>query len=221
MKILALAGLVVFACAPVVISAQQVQANPPGITVVATGTALVKDWVEELDLRFVPPVDSGKTAITACTAAVAQLNREMQTMGLRDAVLSSAVQYEAGAGLRSGPVTVARLHVPVERVEPVLSQLSKSDWREPGSPKLVPRDQEAANAQAYAAAVADARSRAGAIAAADGRRLGRLLSVQPLPLDFFSALAGQFATMAMNRNSANVSIPEVHETASFTFELLP
>jgi uncharacterized protein YggE len=223
MKLRALASLVLFAFLPSAVAAQQTQSTPPGITVVATGIAVVKEWAEELDVRFVPAVDSGRIAVTACTSALSQLNRTLAVLGVGDSIVSAAVQYEGSGSMRVGPVAVARLHVPVERFELVLSTLERSDWKEPGSPKLVPRDADAANAQAYAAALANARASAGAIAAADGRRVGRLLNVQPLPTDFLTALAGSFASMAtmMNRNAAVVSIPEVRQTATFTFELLP
>ncbi len=234
MMVRILAIFVTLACAPLVTGAQQIQENvpfdqghTPGITVVATGTVSVKDWVEELDLRYVPPMDSGKTALSACAMALSKLDATLGTLELSNALVTGTVEYEgAGAAFdplrHTGPVAVARVHVAVDAVESLRSALAKLDWKEPGSPKLLPRDPTSADLQAYAAAVADARRRASAIAVADGRRLGRLLNVQPVPSDYLSSLMGSLATFAMNRAAGGtVSIPEVSHTASFTFELLP
>jgi hypothetical protein len=79
-------------------------------------------------------------------------------MNASDAVVMSAIEREG-----SGPTTVVRLHRSVESVE------------------------NDATALAYAAAVAEAGPRAGAIASADGRRIGRLLNVQPLPTNLLDS----------------------------------
>jgi uncharacterized protein YggE len=143
---------------PIVAAAQQTTSQtPPGITVVASGTATVRDWAAP------------------------------------------------------------------ENVERIVSALVKDGWRGPVGPRLVPRDEQAASDCAYAAALTDARRRATALAAADGRHIGRLLNVMPLPVDYFSSVLGPLAAMAtaMWRFTQTAALPEIKQSAIFTFEFLP
>jgi uncharacterized protein YggE len=219
------AALLVTSAIPAHVFAQQLTSNTPtGITVVASGTANVNDWVEEFGLRYTPVIDTGKTAYGACASAVEKLHRSMREMGLGDAVVKTAIEYTSSMpGSAAGPTALAGIRVATENVDRVVSALSKEGWKGPVGATLVPRDEQAATDSAYAAALADARRRASAIAASDGRRIGRLLNVMPLPVDYFSSVLGSLASMAtaMGHFTQTATLPEIKQSAIFTFELLP
>jgi uncharacterized protein YggE len=227
MKILSVvAALVLLGASPVNALAQMAGSNAPaGITVVATGTATVSQWVDELGMRYTPTIDTGKTAYGACSKAIDKLRQSMRDMGLADAVVETTVEYTSSMpGATAGPTALAKLRVAGEDVERVVAALEKDGWKTlAGGPRIVPRNEQAATDSADAAALAEARRRATAIAAADGRHIGRLLNVTPLPVDYFSSVLGSLASMAtaMGRLTQTAAFPEVKQSAIFTFELLP
>lgn len=226
MKILAtFAALLMMSAMPINVFAQQLTSNTPaGVTVVATGTATVTDWVEEINIRYTPAIDTGKTAYGACTAAVEKMRQTMRDLGLGDAVVDTTIEYASSIpGATSGPTALARIRAAAESVERIGAALDKDGWKTMTGLKLVPRNEQAATDSAYAAALAEARRRAAALAAADGRHIGRLLNVMPLPVDYFSSVLGSLATMAtaMGRLTQTASFPDVKQSAIFTFELLP
>lgn len=226
MKILAtFAALLMMSAMPIHVFAQQLTSNTPaGVTVVATGTATVTDWVEEINIRYTPAIDTGKTAYGACAAAVEKMRQTMRDLGLGDAVVDTTIEYASSIpGATSGPTALARIRAAAESVERIGAALDKDGWKTMTGLKLVPRNEQAATDSAYAAALAEARRRAAALAAADGRHIGRLLNVMPLPVDYFSSVLGSLATMAtaMGRLTQTASFPDVKQSAIFTFELLP
>jgi uncharacterized protein YggE len=225
MKRLAVLAAVALFVLPSVADAQQVTSPaPPGITVVASGTATVRDWVEEFGMRYAPAIETGKTAYGACTAAVEKLRQSLRAMGLGDAVADTAVEYASPTpGGTAVPTAMARIRIAPENVERLVSALTKDGWKGPADARLVPRDEQAAVNSAYAAALTKARAHAAALAAADGRHIGRLLNVMPLPIDYFSSVLGSLASMAtaLGRFTQTATLPEVKQSAIFTFELLP
>ena len=226
MKILSMAAALLLASAiPASVFAQQVTSSaPPGITVVATGTATVTQWVEEMTIRYTPTIDTGKTAYGACTSAVEKMRQSMREIGLADAVVDTTIEYASSMpGGTSGPTALAKVRAAAESVDRIAGVLDKEGWKTTGLVRLVPRDEPAANDSALAAALAEARRRAGALAAADGRHIGRLLNVMPLPVDYFSSVLGSLSSMAtaMGRLTQTATFPEIKQSAIFTFELLP
>lgn len=226
MKILStFAALLTMSAMPVNVFAQQLTSNTPaGVTVVATGTATVTEWVEEMNIRYTPAIDTGKTAYGACAAALEKMRQSMREMGIGDAVVDTAIEYASSIpGATSGPTALARIRAAADSVDRIATVLDKDGWKTTGGLRLVPRNEPAATDSAYAAALAEARRRATALAAADGRHIGRLLNVMPLPVDYFSSVLGSLATMAtaMGRLTQTATLPEIKQSAIFTFELLP
>jgi len=210
-----------------VAAAAQTAPPPTGITVVGTGTATVADWVQEVNLRFVPAVPGAPSSYDACTSALASLAKMVQGMGLPAAAVSaSAVVYNSGgadaAQASATPVAVARVQVPTADVGRFMAAASKAGWKT--TTRLVPRDAAAAKDSAYRAAFEDAKARAQVIAAADGRHVGKLLNVTPGLGDYFGSMLSSLAAFAeaLGKSSGfSAGVPEVSESASFTFELLP
>jgi uncharacterized protein YggE len=221
---LALAAAVLFAVCPIA-SPAQVAATPgtPGITVVATGSAPVRDWVEEIEIRYAP-VAQGDAAFAACTAAIAGLDAAVRALGLPSATVTASVtRYESPAGNPPTPIAIAQLRVTAAQTGRLLAAMQKAGWRA-SPPQLEPSDPQAAHDAAYAAAVVDARRRAEAIAAADGRHVGKLVSVQPSVTDYFSTLMSSLGSLASVLNRGGFAPPAnstITQTGSFTFELLP
>jgi uncharacterized protein YggE len=220
------------ACAlllPAVARAQQSTLLPTGVTVVGTGVASVKDWVQEVSLRFTPAIPSAPTAYDTCSGAIASLNESLRSMGLQGAMLDSAVVYTSPAGLaglsapaNATPVAVARVDVPPAAVARFMAAANKSGWKT--STRLVPRDPAAAKDSAYQAAFLDAKNRAETIAAADGKHVGKLLNVTPALGDYFGSMVSSlasFAEMLGKGSGLGGGLPEVSQSATFTFELLP
>jgi len=204
----------------------QSTAPPTGITVVGTGTATVTDWVQEVTLRFVPAVPGAPSSYDACTAALASLAKTVQSAGLpAGAVTGSAVVYTSSgnaAPASAAPVAVARVQVPTSAVGHFMAAAVKDGWKE--TTRIVPRDPAAAKDSAYRAAFEDAKARAGTIAAADGRHVGRLLNVTPGFGDYLGSMMSSLASLAdaFGKGSGfNAGLPEVTQSATFTFELVP
>lgn len=226
MKILSMYAAIAMAAMPTFVAAQQVTTSTPaGITVVASGTATVHDWDVEFGLRFVPTIATGKTAYAACTAAVEKLRSSLRAAGLEESIVKTAVEYASTVpgATTAGPTALAGIRTAPENVEKVVAAVSGDGWRGPVAPRQVPRDEQAATDSAYAAALTEARRQATAIAAADGRHIGRLLNVMPLPVDYFSSVLGSLATMAtvLGRFTQTATLPEIKQSAIFTFELVP
>ena len=222
---LALATLLCVVLAPVAATAQSTPSLPAGITVVGTGSVPVTDAVERFDLRFVPAVGGGPTAYPTCAKAIERLSAIVASAKLPASTIeSSAVQYEGGVGVPASPSAVARLHLAPGDFERVATTAEKAGWKAFGQPQLLPRDPAAARDAAYRAALADARGRAQALAAADGRHVGKLLDVQPMLGDYLSSMVTSFSSMAaaFSRGGAiSAGVPEVTQSAEFTFELTP
>jgi uncharacterized protein len=215
---------------PAAAAAQQTPAAPPGITVVGTGTATVTDWVQEVDLQFTPAVAAAPSAYAACTNAIAALGEVVKAAGLPASAMTGAATVYKGGGSVPGaesstnpvPVAVARVQLPPAGTARFLAAAGKAGWK--ASARLVPRDPAAAKDAAYRAAFTDARNRAETIAAADGRHVGKLLNVTPALGDYFGSMMSSLASFAAMLGRGSVlpgQIPEVTQSATFTFELLP
>jgi hypothetical protein len=213
---------------PATAGAQQTSLLPAGITVVGTGTAIVAEWVQEVDLRFTPA--TGASQYDACTNAIAGLGETIHAMGLpASALVTSATIYTSGAAsfVATGssnavPVAVARVQVPPSAVAHFIAAVTKGGWK--AAARLVPRDLAAAKDSAYKAAYSDAHARAASIVAADGHHLGRLLNVTPALGDYFGSVMNSVASIfdALGKgNILNGGIPDLTESATFTFEITP
>jgi uncharacterized protein YggE len=227
MKLRVILSLALFCAflAPLAARAQQAagaSAYPTGVTVVATGTAEVTEWVEQIDLRFSPPAASAD-AYGACAAAVGKLNDAVRDAGQpSSAIVTSAVEYTSLMGGSPAPIALARLRLSPADLSRVLAATGKAGWKTSGTPELDPRDPAAAADAAYRKALSIARARAEAIAAADGRHVGRLLNVQPSPADYLSSMMAGFVNLAQRFGQGETqSVPTVSQTGTFTFELTP
>jgi uncharacterized protein YggE len=213
---------------PAVAGAQQAAVPPAGITVVGTGTATVTDWVQEVDLKFTPPAGTAYQ-YDACTKALAALGETIHAMGLpASALVTSAIVYVSGTpsfvttNPNAAPVAVARVQIPQPEIARFMAAANKSAWK--STARLVPRDLAGAKDSAYKAAYADAHARAATIAAADGHHLGRLLNVTPALGDYFGSMMNSVASIfdALGKgNIFNAGIPDLTESATFTFEITP
>jgi uncharacterized protein YggE len=208
----------------------QTATPPTGITVVGTGTVAVTDWVQEVSLRYAPPVGGAPNAYAACNTAIAALGETAKTLGLPANTVTASATVFTGSGLESfgvlaanpAPVAVARAQVSPADVARFLTAAGKSGWK--STSRLVPRDPAAAKDAAYRAAYADAKDRAQALAAADGRHVGKLLNVTPMLGDYLSSMMSALASFAAQLGHGSVAageVPEVTQSATFTFELLP
>jgi uncharacterized protein YggE len=228
-----LANLALCATLMPVAAGAQTPPNPPaGITVVGTGTATVTDWVQEVSLRYTSTLTGGAVPYDACGRAIAALNETVKDLGLPPgAVVASAVVYTTAgptfgdapnANAAAVPAAVARVQVPPATIARFIAATSKAGWK--ATLRLVPRDAAAAKDSAYQAAFTDARNRATVIAAADGRHVGKLLNVTPGLGDYFGSMMASlasFAEMLGKGSILNGGIPEVTQSATFTFELTP
>jgi uncharacterized protein YggE len=214
--------------APAVAGAQQTSA-PPGITVVGSGTATVGEWVQEVDLKYTPSASSA-SQYDVCAKAIAGLGDTIHASGLpASALVASATVYVSGAvsfvptlSPNATPVAVARVHVPPSAVAHFMTAATRTGWK--ATARLVPSDLAAAKDSAYKAAYADAHARALTIAAADGHHLGRLLNVTPALGDYFGSMMNSVASIfdALGKgNILNGGIPDLTESATFTFEITP
>jgi hypothetical protein len=214
---------------PAVAGAQQAALPPAGITVVGTGTATVTDWVQEVDLKFTPPVGSA-SQYDVCAKALAALGETIHAMGLpASALVTSATVYVSGtpsfvttSNPNAAPVAVARVQIPQSEIARFMAAANKGAWK--STARLVPRDLAAAKDSAYKAAYADAHARAATIAAADGHHLGRLLDATPALGDYFGSMLNSVASIfdALGKgNIFNGGIPDLTESATFTFEITP
>ena len=213
------------------------QTPPAGVTVVGTGTAAVTDWVQEVSLRFTPAIAGAPSAYAACNAAIAALGDSIHAMGMpATALTGAATVYSGGGGMATfgavsdnaaggsapSPVAVARVQVAPADVSHFLAVTGKAGWK--ATTQLRPRDPVAAKDAAYRAAYADAHDRAAVIAAADGHHVGKLLNVTPAIGDYFGSMLSSLTSLAamMSRGAvAPGGVPEVTQSATFTFELLP
>ncbi len=203
--------------------AQQSGPYPTGITVIASGTAQVTDWVEQIDLRYAPS-PSDADAFEACKAAVARLAGALHDAGLPEsALVTSAVEYVGFAGGSPTPVAFARLRLAPADLGHVVAAVAKGGWKTTGTPDLQPRDPVAASDAALRAALVSARARAEAIAAADGRHVGKLLNVQPGVTDYLGSMLTGLTALAQTFGHGMVteSAPQVTQSGTFTFELTP
>lgn len=215
--------------APAAAGAQQTSLLPAGITVVGNGTATVAEWVQEVDLKYTPAAGSA-SQYDACAKAIAALGQTVNAVGLpANALVTSATVYVTGplsfvqgASPNQTPVAVARVRVPLADVAHFMAATNRSGWK--ATARLVPRDLTAAKDSAYKAAYADAHERAAGIAAADGHHLGRLLNVTPALGDYFGSMMNSVASIfdALGKGSIlNGGIPDLTESATFTFEIAP
>jgi hypothetical protein len=202
---------------------------PAGITVVGTGTATVAEWVQTVDLHF-SPVSGGASQYDACTNAIAALGETIHAVGLPSSALtesataytSGAASFIASASASVSPVAVARVEVPPASIARFIAAVTKSGWK--ASARLVPRDLAAAKDSAYKAAYADAHARAASIAAADGHHLGRLLNVTPALGDYVGSMMSSVASifdMLGKGSMLTGGVPELTQSATFTFEITP
>jgi uncharacterized protein YggE len=202
---------------PAAAGAQQTSLPPAGITVVGTGTATVAEWVQVVDLHFAP-VAVGASQYDACASAIAALGETIHAMGLpASALVSSATVYSS-----STPVAVARVQVAPSAVGHFMAAATKSGWK--ATARLVPRDLAAAKDSAYRAAYADAHARAESIAAADGHHIGKLINVTPGLSDYVGSMMSSVASIFDNLGRGSMltgSIPELSQSATFTFEITP
>ncbi|MDQ2680487.1 MAG: hypothetical protein M3Y21_05620 [Candidatus Eremiobacteraeota bacterium] len=196
--IAALAILTIALSVPSGASTQQLTASSPGafpvgITVVASGVFTASDLVR---IYTVAPGKGGTAA---------SLTRSLKSAGLE----SSALQINPFSSVvRAAP----------ERDRVVRSAIAHAHWQVQGDATSAPADPEAASQAALAAAVRVARKRAEAIAQADGRKVGRLLNVEPSAIDLLEGVADKINPLAaLNMQSG----PEVKAFGIFTFELLP
>ena len=224
-----IACLCVFVLFPAHVWAQQVnvkgegESYPTGVTVVASGTANVTDWVSRIAVSYNHKAGSGTAAYAAAQASLGQLRAAMEKIGLGDAVGDGVATYmfNGQAGQLVGiAVATATLRVPTDRVQEAISAIQAVGWKlneyEQDKPTLEPRDPDAASNAAFKAAVAVARSRAEAIAQADGRHVGKLLNVTPLPEYYYTQPYPLTSNMTVPKTGSSVT-----EGAVFTFELLP
>jgi uncharacterized protein YggE len=213
---------------PAVAGAQQTLL-PAGITVVGSGTATVTEWVQEVDLKYTPSANSA-SQYDACTKAIAGLADTVHAIGLpASAIVTSATVYVSGGvsfvaamSPNATPVAVARFRVPPSDVAHFMTAATRTGWK--ATARLVPGDLAAAKDSAYRAAYADAHARALSIAAADGHHLGRLLNVTPALGDYFGSMMTSVASIfdALGKgNILNGGIPDLTESATFTFEITP
>ena len=215
---------------PAAAGAQQATSLPAGITVVGTGTAAVSEWVQAVDLRYTPP--AGGSQYDACTNAIAALGETIRGLGLpSNALLGSATLYasalsvfssSAANGTAAAPVAVARVQVPPAAIARFIAAASKNGWK--ATAHLVPRDLAAARDSAYKAAYADAHGRAASIAQADGHHVGKLLNVTPALGDYVGSMMSSVASIfdALGKGSSlSGGVPELTQSATFTFEITP
>ena len=100
--------------------------------------------------------------------------------------------------------------------------MTKSGWK--ATAHLVPRDLAAAKDSSYKAAYADARARAESIAAADGHHVGKLLNVTPALGDYVGSMMSSVASifdMLGKGSMLTGGVPELTQSATFTFEITP
>ena len=215
---------------PAAAGAQQTSLLPAGITVVGTGTATVAEWVQAVDLHF-SPATGAASPYDACTNAIAALGEVVRATGLpASALMESATVYTspaasfivASGSANASPVAVARVEVPPASIAHFIAAVTKSGWK--ASARLVPRDLAAAKDSAYKAAYADAHARAASIAAADGHHLGRLLNVTPALGDYVGSMMSSVASifdMLGKGSMLTGGVPELTQSATFTFEITP
>ncbi|HEY5425468.1 MAG TPA: hypothetical protein VIJ77_02865 [Candidatus Tumulicola sp.] len=214
---------------PAAAGAQQASLPPAGITVVGTGTATVAEWVQEVNLRYTPPAASA-SQYEACANAIAALGETIHAAGIpASALVASATVYTSGAASivamgssNAAPVALARVDVPPASIARFIAVTKKNGWK--AAARLVPRDLAAARDSAYKAAYADAHARAESIAAADGHHLGKLLNVTPALGDYFGSLTSSVASIFETLGKGSMlsgGVPEIAQSATFTFEITP
>jgi hypothetical protein len=151
-------------------------------------------------------------------------------MGLpANALISSATVYASGAAsfmstgsANAAPVAVARAQVPPSAIARFVASAAKSGWKT--TARLVPRDLAAAKDSAYRAAYADAHARAASIAAADGHHVGKLLNVTPGLGDYVGSMMSSVTSifdMLGKGSMLGGGVPELTQSATFTFEIAP
>ena len=187
--------------APGVVGAQQVPGGsiptfPVGVTVIATGRYTPKRL---LDIFIVAP-KKGATEAALRSALVA--------LGIPASSLEyQALQYD----VRTASSNVGRLH----------AALARAHWTLQGSPTQIPADPRAAKREALAEAVRLGRKQAESIAAADGERLGRLLNVEPAPVEYLAGMAAVLRQVNPLADALQNAGTIVRATELVTFELLP
>ncbi len=192
---------------------------PPGITVVASGTTTVADWVVATPVYYQHKAASVAEANAAARLALTGLETLMVKMGLVNAVCNGeAYSDQLHNGMVASADAQAELLVDPAKMPAVLSAIRATGWRAATHPdsKLEPLNPDAATDAALKIAVAVARARASAIAEADGRHIGKLINVTPLPEYYLTQPYRLFPTMNVPDSG-----PTVTEGAVFTFELVP
>jgi uncharacterized protein YggE len=214
---------------PAAAGAQQTSLLPAGITVVGTGTATVAEWMQAVDLRF-SPATGVASQYDACTNAIAGLGETIHAVGLpSSALIASATIYASGAvsliasgSANASPVAVARVEVPPASIARFIAVATKGGWK--ATARLVPRDLAAAKDSAYRAAYADAHGSAESIATADGHHVGKLLNVTPGLGDYVGSMMSSVASifdMLGKGSMLSGGVPELTQSATFTFEITP
>ncbi|HEY8313207.1 MAG TPA: SIMPL domain-containing protein [Candidatus Baltobacteraceae bacterium] len=208
--------------APLAADAQQVQANeaqqgPPGITVLVTGTARS----DSLDAKMT-------FDLTTASRDVGRSVRENDeryagfVAGLKPLNIEVRLESVALSTLEKNTQTVTRecsLTVPASEIARV--QAIATEHGAKASPFgavtfVLPNEPELYKGAA-ASAIAQARERATAIAAANGQKIGPLLNWAPSPLDLLKQAAATINPFAPG--AAGLATVSVSGTA--TFKLLP
>lgn len=207
-------------------AAAQFVPSTPGVTVYATATATTTDVLVDLtvsDKLFAKP-NSAQVFVQAAKSLAAITAAAGPAATVRDGGAKGASMpgMTTGTGLTEN-ATVA---VAPTDLQTVVARLTAAHLTIAGM-SVVARDPDALSAQALADATKIARAKASAIAAADGRTLGRLVQVGPSFGTVFKDMttsilsASPMAAMMAQMQSGIAQTASVTEGGSFTFEFAP
>jgi uncharacterized protein YggE len=210
-------------------AAAQFVPSIPGVTVYATATATTTDILVDLtvsDKLFAKPNSAqvfaqAAKSLAAITAAAGP-TATVRDGGAKGASMPGVPAMTTGTGITEN-ATVA---VAPRDLQAVVARLTAAHLTIAGM-SVVARDPDALSAQALADATKIARAKASAIAAADGRTLGRLVQVGPSFGTVFKDMttsilsASPMAAMMAQMQSGIAQTASVTEGGSFTFEFAP
>jgi uncharacterized protein YggE len=205
-----------------------------GITVTANATVTSSDVLVNLNVsdKLLGKADSAASfeqaaKSFAAISAAAGSSATVKDNGSKSPAMTMGMPMTMNMGNMGGGVTEsATVAVAPGDLQSVSARLTAAHFTIV-SIAVVPRDPDALSAQALAAATKIARAKASAIAAADGRALGRLVNVTPSYTSIFKDMmssmfsAGPLAAIMSQMQAGTAPVVSVSDGGSFTFEIAP
>lgn len=201
-----------------------ITSTPVGISVSATASVTPTAFIEQIQFER-----KASGSDTDGARAVAQFRDVLGKEGVPSTAILAATPYTAPAaaslpGLAASlggaeTIAIAALRIEPDRLTPVIKALAAIHWTPAAGARVMPVDEESLREAALTKATAIARQRAAAIAASEGRHIGKLLNVVPEPLDFLESVFEDLSQLSPMFGTS--AVPEVKAGGIFTFELLP